>query len=183
MLRLIPPMVVVAPSSARYDRRDSWITAGSFSARAVVFCAAAVCASSCANHRPVSVEVHREQLLERNRGFAVAVAAKDLEKTSAYFSHEALIHAGDRPPVAGRNAIRQFYSKVFAFLATTEITADVVRVATSGDMAYVTGGAVNVFNREGDTVKYHGTYMLVWERRESDWMIAMYSLSSDGPTR
>lgn len=177
--------VVMPPldSSSSFGRQG-WTRAGSMRARTVAFCAiVAVWAPSCAHNRPGSAEVPRQHLLERQTGFVAALEAKDPDKTSAYFSHDATIQVADMPPVVGREAIRQFYSKVFAFLALSEPTVNVIRVAASGDMAYVTGGSTNTFRRGEDTVTYNGKYLLVWEKRGPEWTIAMYSLSSDGPTR
>jgi uncharacterized protein (TIGR02246 family) len=142
--------------------------------------ASAAIATACAARPQAPAAAAHDIALERaSSDFFAAVAARDPDRTAGHFAEDAVIHAADMPAVSGRAAIRTFYGNVFRFLGDTRSTAGTTRLAASGDMAYQTGRTTNVFQGEGGPVEFAGKYVLVWERREGEWRIAVYALSSD----
>jgi uncharacterized protein (TIGR02246 family) len=135
-------------------------------------------ATGCAPASP-SIEAEREQLELRQASFLTALAAKDAEATAAHFAEDAVVHVANMPPMRGRDAIRQFYGNVFRFLSASEPTPEVTRVSSGADMAYSVGRVVNAFEGEQGRVEYEGKFLLVWEKHDDRWLIAVYSISSN----
>lgn len=150
--------------------------------RAVGIAALAVVLATACAHRPaIVVEVEREGLQQRQSSFLSALSAKDVEQTTAHFAEDAVIHVANMPPLQGRSAIRQFYGNVFRFLSASAATSEMMRVSSRADMAYSVGRVTNVFEGEQGPAEYTGKYLLVWEKREGEWLIAIYSISNNRP--
>jgi uncharacterized protein (TIGR02246 family) len=117
---------------------------------------------------------------ERQWSFMAAIAARDLEATLAHFADDAVLHVAGMPALEGRDAIRSFYGNVFRFLSASQATPSVLRVAAGGDVAFGTGSVANAFEGLQGRREFAGKYLLVWERRAGEWLVAVYALSSDG---
>jgi ketosteroid isomerase-like protein len=151
-------------------------------ARLVLIAMLAVALVTACAHRPGTGSAPDDEgLRQRQSDFLAALSARDLERTAALFAEDAVIHVADMPPLQGRDAIRRFYGNVFRFLSESASTPGPLRVSASADMAYGTGRVTNVFDAEQGRVEYTGKYLLVWERRGSEWWVAFYGLSSDRP--
>ena len=127
----------------------------------------------------VEVEREREQLELRHDAFLAALTARDLDSTTAHFADDAVLHIANMPPVHGRSAIGQFYGNIFRFMAASEPTPETVSISSGADMAWTTGRVANTFESEEGPVHYAGKYLLVWEKREGDWAIVVYSISNN----
>jgi ketosteroid isomerase-like protein len=138
--------------------------------------------NACAHGAPVGAgEMARQELDQTQGEFLAALSAGDLERTTAHFAEDAVVHVANMPPLQGRDAIRRFYGNVFRFLSASESTPEALRVSSGGDMGYSSGRVVNVFAGEQGQAEYAGKYLLVWERRGGDWQITRYSISSNRP--
>jgi ketosteroid isomerase-like protein len=159
----------------------------------VIAVGAVILATACAHHPApadadapvapaagVAADVERE-LASQQAAFFEAVAARDADRTSAFFADDALLHVANLPPIAGRDAIRRFYRRMFGFLAATASTPEALHVAAGGDVAYGTGSTSNEFRGAEGTARYAGKYVLVWRRVAGEWMVALYGLSSNQP--
>jgi ketosteroid isomerase-like protein len=137
--------------------------------------------SACAHAPAGTAAAERDRLEQRQSSFLAALAARDAERTSAHFAADAALHVAGMPPVHGRDAIRAFYGNVFRFMAASQATPEQLRVSVSADLAYTSGRVVNTFQAEQGAVEFAGKYLLVWEQRARDWVIVVYSLSSNQP--
>lgn len=126
--------------------------------------------------RPAGVQ---EDLAGRRAAFVAALAGKSPERLAELFAEQAVVQTANLPPVRGRQAIEQFYRKMFAFAVSLEATAETVRVSAADDMAYEVGAAKNTFKGGQGTVEYHGKYVTVWLKEQGTWRIAAYSVSSN----
>ncbi len=124
----------------------------------------------------------QEDLTVRRTAFATALAEKSAERAAELFADEAVVQTANLPPVRGRQAIEQFYRKMFAFAVSLEATAETVRVSAADDMAYEIGAAKNTFKGGQGPVEYHGKYVTVWLKEQGTWRIAAYSVSSNSGT-
>lgn len=121
-----------------------------------------------------------EALRERERTFLAALAARDLDRTTALFADHAELHIANMPLVQGSDAIERFYGNVFRFMEASAAEPQTMRVAASGDMAYTTGRVRNRFDSGPDAAaEYEGKYLIVWERVGGEWMIVIYGISND----
>lgn len=119
------------------------------------------------------------EVKERSAAFFAAVAARDAARVGEFFAPEAVMQTASMPAVRGRQAIGQFYTRLFGFLVSATATPETVRVAASGDMAYETGRARNEFKGNEGASAYDGKYLIVWVKDGGQWAIAAYALSSD----
>lgn len=155
---------------------------------AVISAAFLLTVSAACAHRPsvphdreVSHGRERERLQRREADFLAALGARDLEQTTASFAENAVLHVANMPPIQGGDAIRRFYTNVFRFLAESSSAPATLRLSASADMAYSLGTVTNVFAGDQGTSEHTGKYLLVWERRNDEWRITVYSISSDRP--
>jgi ketosteroid isomerase-like protein len=149
--------------------------------RSVIAAVSVLLATACAHSPARNAQVERETLQQRQDAFLTALAARDLEQTVTHFAEDAVLHIANLPPVQGRGAIQRFYGNVFRFLSASQPTAETIRVSDSADLAYSVGRVTNVFQGEQGPVEYTGKFLLVWERRAGEWVVAVYSLSNDRP--
>jgi ketosteroid isomerase-like protein len=137
-------------------------------------------ASACATLPPrTAPDADAAGLAMRERSLLEALSARDAAATSRHFAEDAVLHVAGMPPVSGRAAIHDFYHTVFRFLRASEPESETLRVSSGGDMGYGTGRVTNVFDGEGGPVRHVGKYILVWERREGEWLVTAYGISSD----
>jgi ketosteroid isomerase-like protein len=137
-------------------------------------------AAACA-HQPADTSWSRPLLEARQAEFFAAVSARDADWIADLFAEAAELHVANMPPVVGRNAIRQFYGRLFEFLSASTAEPSATRVSASGDMAYSTGRTTNEFRGADGPISYAGKYVLVWERREDDWRVVLYAISANQP--
>lgn len=140
---------------------------------------AVLAAVSCTGRSAASLEDARERLDQRENEFLAALAARDADGTAELFAENGVLHVANMPPVEGRDAIRGFYGNVFGFLTASEAHPRSSRLSDAADMAYSIGTTSNEFAGPDGPVAYAGKYLLVWERLEGEWMIVVYSISSD----
>jgi len=152
----------------------------SATARAISLTAMAVLlGAACAHQPPLADGAERQRLEQRQSEFLAGLSEQDLERTTALFGDDAILHVANMPPIRGRDAIRQFYGNVFRFLTASEPEPETIRLSSGGAMAYSTGSVTNVFDGEQGPLENVGKYLLVWEWRDGDWSIVVYSVSSN----
>jgi uncharacterized protein (TIGR02246 family) len=120
-----------------------------------------------------------EAVERRQAGFISAMAERDAGALASYFAEDAVMHLAGRPPIEGRAAIGQLYTRMFGYLRESRFTPSALHVAGAGDMAVVHGETANVFGGPDGTVEYVGKYSMVWRRYGDEWLIALYSVSSN----
>jgi ketosteroid isomerase-like protein len=144
--------------------------------------AAAVLLGACTAHRPASPDAGgRDELERRHAGFLWATDARNADGIAGYFAEDAVLHVAGMPPVRGRADIVRFHANVFRFLAASTTVPEVLRMSDSADMAYGAGRVQNAFDGPDGLVEYEGKYAAVWERRDGEWYLALYAVSSDAP--
>jgi branched-chain amino acid transport system substrate-binding protein len=168
---------VAAPSPCPSRRRPGPARRGPAAAAALLLALTAGCAHADA----AAADAGRARLEARQAEFFAALAARDVDRTAALFAESAVLHVAGMPAVEGRAAIRAFYGNLFGFLSASSAVPGALHLAASGDLAYGTGTAANVFRRPTGSVEYRGKYALVWRRLEGDWRIALYAVTSDQP--
>jgi ketosteroid isomerase-like protein len=119
------------------------------------------------------------RLEQRQASLLAALASREAERVVPFFAEDARLHVAGMPEVIGRDAIRNFYANVFRFLSASEMTAGEPRMSSGGDMAHVSGSTRNRFASPGGEREFEGKFLLVWERRGEEWMVAVYAISND----
>jgi len=135
--------------------------------RPFVLCAIALAAVllGCQAASP-DLEKERQAILAQDEAWASAAAAKDLEKTLAYWSEDATLMAPDMPVLQGKGAIREYVAAGFKApgFGVTWKAVDVV-VAPGGTIAYEV--ATNQFTMADSTGAIHttaGKGVAVWRK-------------------
>lgn len=105
-----------------------------------------------------------------------AAKVRDLNKTVAAWSEDAIIYVPGAPPIKGRQAIRDYVAGAFAspdFSITWE--SGPITISSSGDMAYMTGTDEFTYRApDGKLVKEKNKAVVIW-RKQSDgsWKAAV----------
>lgn len=147
--------------------------------RSAALALAVAALAGCAHSGAGGAQASGGALEARQASFLAAMGERGTERLVTHFAEDAVLHVANMPEIRGRAAIRQFYANVFRFLASTTATVDSVRLAPGGDMAFSTGRVTNVFGAGERRTEFAGKFLLVWERRGGEWMVAVYAVSSD----
>jgi uncharacterized protein (TIGR02246 family) len=114
----------------------------------------------------------RSRILELDRQWAEAAAARDVERALSFWADDAVVFPPGRPAVAGKPAIRAFVVQSFETpgFGISWKTENVV-VSRSGDFAYGTGtNRVTFTGPDGKPVAVEGKAVTVWRKeRGGDW--------------
>lgn len=174
-----PQQFVMSPALryARYGSRRSVYPPSTIVVTLITLAVTLSCTSS-----PSRTAAERQRLEQRQTSFLAALSGKDPDATAGHFSENGVLHVANMPALHGREAIRQFYGNVFRFLTESESTPDTMQFSDGADMAYGMGRVSNAFEGPQGRTEFAGKYLLVWEKRDGEWSIAAYSLSSDHPS-
>jgi Ketosteroid isomerase homolog len=108
-------------------------------------------------------------------------AAKDLDKTVAFYADDAVVLPPNQPAVTNKDGIRNLWKGFLdSFIDISWKTAR-VEVAKSGDMAVLTG-TYQMTMKDGS--KDNGKYCEVWQKKaDGKWKVAIDMFSSDLPAQ
>ena len=114
--------------------------------------------------------------------WSAAAGAKDLEKTIAFYSGDAIVLPTNAPAATTKEAIRNTWKDLLASpgLAINWKTTK-VEVAKSGDIAYTIGTYELTMNdASGKPANDRGKYLEVWEKQaDGNWKCAADMWNSD----
>jgi uncharacterized protein (TIGR02246 family) len=125
-----------------------------------------------ADHDTVDRDVARAQLDRFGETWVRAVNDRAWDRLAAMYRPDAIV-IGPHGVTEGRDAIMAEMREEFAEMQYGEITSDHIRVADSGDLAYVTGTFSLV---DGPS----GTYASVLTAHEGGWQIAVDAFTFTG---
>jgi len=124
-----------------------------------------------------------EQLLrDLDTQWAKTAAAKDVERTIAYYSDDAIVFPPNATSAATKEAIRNGWKDMFAspgFMITWQPSR--VQVGKSGEMAWVGGTYESTMNdASGKPINDRGKYLEVWEKQsDGNWKCRANMWNSD----
>jgi len=111
-----------------------------------------------------------------------AAAAKDVERTIAYYSDEAIVLPPNATSAATKDAIRNVWKDMLASpgLAITWKPTK-VQIGKSGEMAWVSGTYELTMNDASDKpINDHGKYLEIWEKQsDGNWKCTADMWNSD----
>jgi uncharacterized protein (TIGR02246 family) len=126
-----------------------------------------------------------EQVLrDADAQLSAAAAAKDLDKTMSYYSDDVVVMPPNSTSATTKEAIRSALKDLMASPgATVSWKATKVKVAKSGDLAWVSGIYEEMtIDASGKSVKDHGKYVKVWEKQaDGKWKCGADIWNSDLP--
>ena len=118
--------------------------------------------------------------------FSKAGQSRDLEKFLSYYAEEASMYPPNQPRAAGKQAIRQTLSQMFALpSASLVIEPGKVQAARSGELGYVSGAYRFSFkDPQGAPVMDQGKYLVVYRRQaDGTWKVVEDIFNSDLPAK
>jgi ketosteroid isomerase-like protein len=124
-----------------------------------------------------------EQLLRNlDAEWAKVAATRDVERTIAYYSDDAIVFPPNATSAATKEAIRNGWKEMFAspgFVISWRPTK--VQVGKSGEMAWVSGTYESTMNdASGKPANDRGKYLEVWEKQtDGNWKCAADMWNSD----
>jgi len=108
-------------------------------------------------------------------------AAKDLDKTVAFYADDAVVLPPNQPAVTNKDGIRNLWKGVLDTLIDISWKTTRVEVAKSGDMAVLTG-TYEMTMKDGSKDK--GKYCEVWQKKaDGKWKVGIDMFSSDLPAQ
>jgi uncharacterized protein (TIGR02246 family) len=138
--------------------------------------------SSSASEKTSGTQSDERTLRALDDQWAKAAAAKDVEKTIAFYSDDAIVLPANATSAATREAVRNVWKEMFAspgFVITWKPTR--VQLAKLGDMGWVRGTYELTMNdASGKPINDRGKYLEVWEKqRDGNWKCAAEMWNSD----
>ena len=133
--------------------------------------------------RPDRAELERS-LRRADSTLTAAIAARDLDRTTALYDENAELLPVAEPVVAGREAIRREWADIFGipgFASTATLTR--VDVSDDGTLGYTRGSyETTMTGTDGRPTVERGKWVTVW-RRQSDgtWRIVQDITNTDSP--
>lgn len=128
-------------------------------------------------------DADRQAIEAAYAAWARAADAKDMDTWITFLAPDALFLPPDSPALRTTEAIRQFYSRLFADpLFTIKCKSQKVDVSASRDMAWATGTCEATFSGpNGEASGASTKWLKVWRRQPDDkWKCAVNTWNSVG---
>lgn len=141
-------------------------------------------AAGCSQQSPADTRAADESAVkDTDAQWAKTAMANDLDGTVAYYSDDASILPPNSPIVAGKTAIRTFWTALLSPHATLSWETTKVEAARSGDMAYVMGVyTITPKDAEGKSMTDRGKLVEVWKKQaDGKWKTVADIFNSDLP--
>lgn len=110
-------------------------------------------------------------LMQTSRDWAKTAASGDVEAMVAYWSDDAVVLPPNKPPLAGKAAIRAFVEeslKIPGFAITWEPQS--ASISADGSLGYlVETNRVSFTGEKGDAVVIEGKALTVWRKTAGRW--------------
>jgi ketosteroid isomerase-like protein len=134
--------------------------------------------------REASTESALAELRIADSLVSAAIAAKDAERTAAFYAVDAVLLPIAEPIVEGRAAIQEEWRHTFGipgFSNTVRLVAS--DVSSAGDLGYTRGTyASPMLGPDGKQVVERGKWVSVWKRDASgNWRIVLDISNTDAP--
>jgi uncharacterized protein (TIGR02246 family) len=122
--------------------------------------------------RSPDLTAEHRAVTEADSAWAKASAAGEAERSLSFLADDAIMFPPGQPPVIGKAAIREFVRSSLAVPGfSVSWVSDVVRVATSGDIAYTFGRSRYTFPEStGALQTMHAKGVAIWRKeRDGQW--------------
>jgi uncharacterized protein (TIGR02246 family) len=144
-----------------------------------LFLASLLCTASAADTKAIE-----QNLRDLDDQWSATAGAKDLEKTVAFYSEDAMVLPPNASAATSKEAIRRVWQDLLAspgLVISWKTTK--VEVAKSGDLACLSGTYDLTMNdASGKPINDHGKYVEVWEKQsDGKWKCGTDIWNSDLP--
>lgn len=129
-----------------------------------------------------NVKADMEAILELDRKWVAAVAARDVEWIANLYAPKGRLMPPGQPAVEGRKAIGAAWRGMLADPTFTFTFAPKhIHVAGSGDHAHEVGTYQSATGAGDGRTKDQGKYVVVWAKIGARWQVVADIFNSDGP--
>ena len=151
--------------------------------RGLAVCTLLVSVLGCSH---VDVAAERDAILATDRPWQEAIAAKDVDRTVAFWADDAVVVAPGQPTAVGKDAIRRFVTESFktpGFGVRWETTK--VDVSPQGEMAYGFAKTTTTFNGpDGKPTAMKARSVTVWRKgADGRWKCVVDIWNDDPPPK
>lgn len=116
---------------------------------------------------------------DADAAWSSAAGSRDLDRTVSFYSEDALVLPPNEPAVTGKDGVRKLWKEFLDSITAIRWRATRVEMATSGDMAVLTG-IYELTMKDGS--KDVGKYCEVWKQKsDGSWKCGIDMFSSDIP--
>ncbi|MGA8268682.1 MAG: SgcJ/EcaC family oxidoreductase [Candidatus Acidiferrales bacterium] len=120
-----------------------------------------------------------------DKDWAAAAAAKDLDKSTAFYADDAQMISAVAPAAVGKDAVRKTWAGLMSAPGFVSLTFEptAVHVAAAGDMASELGTyEIDMKDKKGKPTAEKGAYVVVWKKQaDGSWKVEVDS-SGTGPS-
>lgn len=132
----------------------------------------------------VDVDAERAAILATDKPWQEAIAAKDVERSIAFWADDAVVMPPGQPSLVGKDAIRRFVTESFkipGFGVRWETTA--VNVSPNGGMAYAFAKTTTtIAGPDGKLLALPAKSVTVWRKGpDGAWKCVVDAWSDDAP--
>ena len=126
------------------------------------------------------VEADIQAIRDRVAELSAAIKAADIDRVMSLFADNAVRIPPNEPAQSGKEAIRNDFQQIFDEYTLQEdgVVAD---VNVSGDLAviHLTYSGIATPKAGGESGKYHGNWIIIFEKKSDDTWKVIYSIWSD----
>ena len=128
----------------------------------------------------IDLEQEKQTVRDLDRAMLLAETQRNLEKVMDLIGEGAIFHPPGNPPIAGRDAIRNFYKDWFK-VPYTEIVSEnsEIWVSESKDLACLIGNSYMGFNNPDGEIRSVGKYTSIWKKVNNKWLCFYVSWSGN----
>jgi uncharacterized protein (TIGR02246 family) len=120
-----------------------------------------------------------------DKDWAAAAAAKDVDKSTAFYADDAQMFSAVAPAAVGKDAVRKTWAGLVSAPGFVSLTFEptTVHVAAAGDMAYELGTyEIDMKDKRGKLTPEKGVYVVIWKKQaDGSWKVEVDS-SGTGPS-
>ena len=134
----------------------------------------------------VDLDRERAAILATDRPWQEAIAAKDVERTLAFWADDAVVLPPGQPSVVGKDALRGFVTESFKIPGFgLRWETGTITVAPHGDVAYAMARNTTTLNGpDGKPMELRGKAVTVWRKSaDGQWKCVVDIWNDDPPPK
>jgi uncharacterized protein (TIGR02246 family) len=137
----------------------------------------------CAAAPKVDTAAEAGVIRQRFADWVAAEKNRDLETAVSFLTEDAVVQSEGAPAVIGREAAKAVWKGIFEMPYTdiADIEPRTVVVSASGDLAFDVGNFKVVMPGPNGAAEERGKSLLVWRKRNGEWMCVAISFTMDAP--
>jgi uncharacterized protein (TIGR02246 family) len=144
-----------------------------------------VLATVSCNQTKVDKEAEGDKVMQVSKEWSQIIATKDIDKIVSYWTDDAFLMQEGRPPLKGKQAIRQMVEESFKIPGfSISWQPQSVEVSDNGDMAYMIENAqVSFTDSTGKAITINNKAVTVWRKQADGSWKNVVDISTADPSQ